>query len=149
MSAGGLLDALWAVPAVDHHAHGIVPVRPTLDEFRGMFSESPDPAQWPHVASGVTYRRAIRELAELFGLPPTEEAAIIQGKLSLPVEAPPPAVCEYTAMVLPLTFDSRCLNTRRQRQLSSASDWRCGKRLAADHPRGSIAPRSRPPTRCT
>src|SRR5207245_2060572 len=33
---------------------------------------SPDPRQWPHVASGVTYRRAIRELAEFFGSEPTE-----------------------------------------------------------------------------
>jgi hypothetical protein len=49
-------------------------VRPTLDEFRGMFSESPDARQWPHVANGVTYRRAIRELAELFGCEPTEGA---------------------------------------------------------------------------
>jgi hypothetical protein len=49
-------------------------VRPTLDEFRGMFSESPDPRQWPHVANGVTYRRAIRELAAFFGCEPTEAA---------------------------------------------------------------------------
>jgi hypothetical protein len=49
-------------------------VRPTLDEFRGMFSESPDPRQWPHVANGVTYRRAIRELAAFFGCEPTEDA---------------------------------------------------------------------------
>jgi uncharacterized protein len=49
-------------------------VRPTLDEFRGMFSESPDPRQWPHVASGATYRRAVRELAAFHGCEPTEEA---------------------------------------------------------------------------
>jgi uncharacterized protein len=49
-------------------------VRPTLDEFRGLFSESPDPRQWPHVASGLTYRRALRELADLFGCEPAEEA---------------------------------------------------------------------------
>jgi uncharacterized protein len=47
-----------------------------LDEFRGLFSESPDPAQWPHVASGVTYRRAIRELAEFLGCEPAEEAVL-------------------------------------------------------------------------
>ena len=46
----------------------------TLDEFRGLFSESPDPRQWPHVASGVTYRRAIRTLAALFATEPTEQA---------------------------------------------------------------------------
>ena len=49
-------------------------VRPTLDEFRGMCSESPDPRQWPHVANGVTYRRAIRELASFFGCDATEDA---------------------------------------------------------------------------
>jgi hypothetical protein len=39
-----------------------------------MFSESPDPRQWPHVASGLTYRRAVRELADFFGCEPTEDA---------------------------------------------------------------------------
>ena len=62
------------VRLVDHHAHGILYARPSLDEFRGLFSESPDPRQWPHVATGVTYRRAIRELAALFGCEPTEGA---------------------------------------------------------------------------
>jgi uncharacterized protein len=46
----------------------------SLDEFRGLFSESPDPRQWPHVATGLTYRRVLRELAELFELEPTEAA---------------------------------------------------------------------------
>ena len=46
----------------------------TLDEFRGLFSESTDPRQWPHVATGVTYRRAIRVLAEHLGCEPTEDA---------------------------------------------------------------------------
>ena len=62
------------VALVDHHAHGILYARPSLDEFRGLFSESPDPRQWPHVATGVTYRRAIRELAAFFGCGPTEKA---------------------------------------------------------------------------
>src|SRR5205823_7798151 len=65
-AAGPLLEVLNGIGLVDHHAHGILRARPTLDEFRGLFSESPDPRQWPHVASGVTYRRAIRELAEAF-----------------------------------------------------------------------------------
>ncbi len=72
--ADALLDALWAMPAVDHHAHGILPFAPTLDEFRGMFSESPDPAQWPHVATGLTYRRAMRDLAAFLGCEATEAA---------------------------------------------------------------------------
>jgi predicted TIM-barrel fold metal-dependent hydrolase len=73
-AAGPLLEVLNGVGLVDHHAHGILRARPSLDEFRGMFSESPDPRQWPHVASGITYRRALRELAELFGCEPTEDA---------------------------------------------------------------------------
>jgi uncharacterized protein len=63
-----------AVQLVDHHAHGILYAGPSLDEFRGLFSESPDPRQWPHVATGITYRRAIRELAAFFGCEPAEEA---------------------------------------------------------------------------
>jgi hypothetical protein len=46
----------------------------SLDEFRGLFSESPDPRQWPHIATGISYRRAIRELADLFGVEATEDA---------------------------------------------------------------------------
>ena len=38
-----------------------------------MFSESPDPAQWPHVATGLTYRRAMRELAAFLGCEPGED----------------------------------------------------------------------------
>ena len=45
-----------------------------MDEFRGLFSESPDPRAWPHLATRLTYRRAIRELAELFGCDATEQA---------------------------------------------------------------------------
>jgi uncharacterized protein len=39
-----------------------------------LFSESSDPRQWPHVATGVTYRRAIRLLAERLGCEATEDA---------------------------------------------------------------------------
>ncbi|HEY3206080.1 MAG TPA: amidohydrolase family protein [Gaiellaceae bacterium] len=67
-ATGSLPQVLSAVGLVDHHAHGILREPPrTLNEFRGLFSESPDPRQWPHVATGVTYRRAMRELAELLG----------------------------------------------------------------------------------
>jgi uncharacterized protein len=65
---------LDSIPLVDHHAHGILRAQPSLDEFRGLFSESTDPRQWPHVATGVTYRRAIRELAAFFDVEPTEDA---------------------------------------------------------------------------
>src|SRR5262249_53512663 len=73
-AAGPLLEVLNSVTLVDHHAHGILRAQPTLDEFRGLFSESPDPRQWPHVATGVTYRRALRELADFFGCEATESA---------------------------------------------------------------------------
>ena len=69
-----LREALDAVALVDHHAHGIVAPPATLDEFRGLFSESPDPRQWPHVATGLTYRRAIAELASVLGCEAGEEA---------------------------------------------------------------------------
>jgi uncharacterized protein len=75
------LEGLDGVALVDHHAHGILYARPTLDEFRGLFSESPDPRQWPHVATGVTYRRAMRELGALFGCEPIE-AAVYEHRLS-------------------------------------------------------------------
>jgi hypothetical protein len=68
------LEGLDGVALVDHHAHGILHARPTLDEFRGLFSESPDPRQWPHVATGVTYGRAMRELAAFFDCEPGEAA---------------------------------------------------------------------------
>jgi uncharacterized protein len=67
---------LSGIALVDHHAHGILRAQPSLDEFRGLFSESTDPRQWPHVATGITYRRAIRELAELFGVEVNEEAVL-------------------------------------------------------------------------
>ena len=52
-AAGPLREVLNARSAlVDHHAHGILRAPPaTLDEFRGLFSESTDPRQWPHVAT--------------------------------------------------------------------------------------------------
>jgi hypothetical protein len=60
---------------VDHHAHGILLAPPqTLDEFRGLFSESPDPRQWPHVATAVTYQRAVEVLARHLGCESTEES---------------------------------------------------------------------------
>ena len=63
------------MPLIDQHAHGVLRAHPaSVDEFRGLFSESGDPRQWPHVASGVTYRRALRVLAEHLGCEPTEAA---------------------------------------------------------------------------
>jgi predicted TIM-barrel fold metal-dependent hydrolase len=62
------------IGAVDHHAHAVLRRVPTLDEFRGLFSESQHPAQWPHVATGLTYRGAIAELAAFLEVEPTEAA---------------------------------------------------------------------------
>jgi hypothetical protein len=53
----------------------------TLDDYRGLFSESADPRQWPHVATALTYRRAIRELADFLGCGASEEA-ILEHRLS-------------------------------------------------------------------
>jgi hypothetical protein len=69
--------------------------RPSLDEFRGRFSESTDPGQWPHVAGGVTYRRAVGELAVFFGCEAVE-AAVYEHRL-----AADPA--EYAAALLRAT----------------------------------------------
>ncbi len=67
----------------------------TLDEFRGLFSESPDPAQWPHVAHAVSYRRAIRELADLLGCF-ADERAVYEHRLTIPPD-------EYAATMLRAT----------------------------------------------
>jgi predicted TIM-barrel fold metal-dependent hydrolase len=78
--------SLGSVPLFDQHAHGILRTRPTLDEFRGLFSESTDPRQWPHVATSLSYRRAIRELAAFFELEPTERAVYEHRIASDPAE---------------------------------------------------------------
>jgi predicted TIM-barrel fold metal-dependent hydrolase len=83
-AAGALPEVLSEVGLVDHHAHGIVAPPETLDEFRGLFSESEDPRQWPHVATGVTYLRAIRALAEALGCEPTEQAVFEHRRASDP-----------------------------------------------------------------
>jgi uncharacterized protein len=46
----------------------------TIDEFRGLFSESHDPRQWPHIATGATYRSAIALIADHLGCDPDERA---------------------------------------------------------------------------
>lgn len=62
--------------------HGLPRAHPvTLDDFRGLFSESADPRQWPHVATALTYRRAIGALAALLGCE-ASEAAVLERRLS-------------------------------------------------------------------
>ena len=92
------------VPLVDHHAHGILYARPSLDEFRGLFSESPDPRQWPHVATSVTYRRAIRELAGFFKTEPSE-AAVYEHRLTTDRDAYASALLRSTGTELLLVDD--------------------------------------------
>jgi hypothetical protein len=85
-AAGPLLEVLNEVALVDHHAHGIIDAPATLDAFRGLFSESPDPRQWPHVATGLTYLRAIPVLAGVLGCEATEEAVFERRRSSAPDE---------------------------------------------------------------
>jgi hypothetical protein len=86
-AAGTFREVLNEVALVDHHAHGILREPPaTLDEFRGLFSESDHPRQWPHVATQVTYRRAIAALAEHFGTAPTEQAVFARRRRMDPLE---------------------------------------------------------------
>jgi predicted TIM-barrel fold metal-dependent hydrolase len=85
-AAGPLPEVLSGIALVDHHAHGILRAQPSLDEFRGLFSESPDPRQWRHVATGVTYRRAMRELGSFFGCEPTERGVYEHRLASDPAE---------------------------------------------------------------
>jgi hypothetical protein len=75
-AAGALPEVLSATP--------LVPPPETLDAFRGLFSESEDPRQWPHVATGITYLRAIRALAALLGCEPTEEAVFAHRRATPP-----------------------------------------------------------------
>ncbi len=83
-AAGTLREVLSEVALVDHHAHGIVAPPATLDEFRGLFSESDDPRQWPHVATGLTYLRGIATLAALLGCEPTEDAVFAHRRATDP-----------------------------------------------------------------
>src|SRR4029078_5489370 len=83
-AAGALREVLSEVALVDHHAHGIVATPATLDEFRGLFSESDDPRQWPHVATGLTYLRGIATLAALLGCEPSEDAVFAHRRATDP-----------------------------------------------------------------
>jgi hypothetical protein len=95
-AARSLREVLSEIPLVDHHAHGILRAAPaSLDEFRGLFSESTDPRQWPHVATGATYRRAIALIATHLGCEP-DERAVYEQRLALDRE-------EYAARFLRAT----------------------------------------------
>jgi uncharacterized protein len=79
--------ALDEVRHVDHHAHALLrEPPPDLDAFRGLFSESPDPAQWRHIASSITYLRAIDVLADRLGCERDERAVFERRRRSEPGE---------------------------------------------------------------
>jgi len=72
---------------VDHHAHSILRTPPRdLNEFRGLFSESADPRQWPHVATTIMYQRAVELLAIELGCEPREEAILRRRRGSDPLQ---------------------------------------------------------------
>ncbi len=113
----GLLRSLEAIGLVDHHAHGILDEPPaTLDEFRGLFSESLDPRQWPHVANAATYRRAIRELADQLGCEATE-SAVYERRLAA-------APDEYAAGLLGATGTDVLLVDDGYPPPGAGPDWR-------------------------
>jgi hypothetical protein len=81
-ATGPLREVLSEIALVDHHAHGILRAAPaSLDEFRGLFSESPDPRQWRHIATGLTYRRAIAAIAAHLGCD-ADERAVYERRLA-------------------------------------------------------------------
>jgi hypothetical protein len=86
-ATGPLREVLNEIALVDQHAHGILRAPPaSLDEFRGLFSESPDPRQWPHVATSLTYRRAIGAIAAHLGCEADERAVYERRLASDPAE---------------------------------------------------------------
>jgi predicted TIM-barrel fold metal-dependent hydrolase len=108
---------LTSIGLVDHHAHGILSEHPrTLDEFRGLFSESADPRQWPHVATAVSYRRAIGELAASLGCEPNEEA-VFERRLAEDPE-------EYASALLQRTGTELLLVDDGFPPAGEGSDWR-------------------------
>lgn len=70
---------LSSIPLVDNHCHGLYTAQRFTDlaTWRGHFTESRDAVmRAEHVTSMVFYRRLLRELAAVFGCPPTEEAVL-------------------------------------------------------------------------
>lgn len=70
---------------MDHHAHSLLRADPDdLDEFRGLFSESPHRRQWPHIATTVTFHRAIALLASTLRCGRTEQAVFERRLATIP-----------------------------------------------------------------
>jgi uncharacterized protein len=85
MAVLSLRDELAQLRHVDHHAHALLREPPAdLDAFRGLFSESPDPRQWPHVAGSIAYQRGIELLAGRLGCDPDERAVFEHRRVAAP-----------------------------------------------------------------
>src|SRR6201999_841724 len=83
MAVLNLRGALDEVLHADHRAQALLrDSPPDLNAFRGLFSESPDPAQWPHVATSVTYLRAVDLLATRLGCERDERAVFERRRAS-------------------------------------------------------------------
>ncbi len=79
-TSGRLAEAIARIPIIDNHCHSLLRNSLTLGapEFRGCFSETSDADQRErHLFSGLTYRLALHELAELFGCP-ADESVILE-----------------------------------------------------------------------
>jgi predicted TIM-barrel fold metal-dependent hydrolase len=87
-----------------------------LNEFRGLFSESDDPRQWPHVAFAVTYRRAIGVLARHFACSDSE-AAVFAVRRSMDV-------LDYAASLLRATGTETLLIDDGFPEPSISVNWR-------------------------
>jgi hypothetical protein len=66
------------VPAIDHHAHNLLtPEAAARTPFRAAFTEGYDPAVLAeHAQHTLFYRRSLREIAEVIGCGPSEEAVL-------------------------------------------------------------------------
>lgn len=67
-------------PVVDNHAHPLERVQPQdPDAFRRAFSEAHDPSvARRHVPWAVYYRWALRDLGDVLGIEPTEDAVLLR-----------------------------------------------------------------------
>lgn len=75
------------IPLLDHHCHPLRREQPeTAEAFRGLFTESDAAAVVrDHVPNALFYRRAVRDLAQFFGCPPTEDA-VLAARKGIPFE---------------------------------------------------------------
>ena len=105
--------------------------RATLDAFRGLFSESHDPRQWPHVATAVTYRRGDHaRWRRSSGCEPTEEAVFAHRLATDPRE--------YAARCCGRPTPRCCCSTTASRRPASVAgaSWassRAARRAGAAH----------------